>query len=86
MIHGGILHGQEKYVRLLQQNKYYIIPTVNVDGLQYIEDHYKKTGIIEAKRTNMNINLVTKECNTTTGGVDLNRNYGYNWGVNTRKE
>ena len=63
MIHGGILHGDKRYNNLLLQNKYYIVPTVNVDGLAFIEDIYRKTGVLEEKRKNMNIG--TKACNAT---------------------
>lgn len=85
MIHGGIIHNDEKYIRLLQQNKYYIIPTVNIDGLQYIEDQYLKTGIIEAKRTNMHVHIQkNRKCNDTEAGVDLNRNYAYKYGIGSQ--
>lgn len=78
MLHGE-LHGNERYSKLLAQNKYYVIPTVNVDGLNYIEEQYWKTGHIRPKRTNMHV--VNKKCSLTEAGVDLNRNYGYKWGV-----
>jgi len=32
-----------------------MIPTVNVDGLTYIEESYNKNGTAPDKRTNMNI-------------------------------
>ena len=44
MIHGGIVHNDLKQQKLLLQNKYYVIPTVNVDGVAFMEDHYFKTG------------------------------------------
>lgn len=49
----------------------------------YIEEMYRKTGILEAKRSNMNIN--SKKCNDTLAGVDLNRNYGYGFGQGDSK-
>jgi len=55
MIHGGLIHNNKRYFNLLMQNKYYVIPTVNVDGLVYIEDHYHKEGKLLEKRKNMNI-------------------------------
>ena len=55
MIHGGLLHNNKRYFNLLMQNKYYVIPTVNVDGLVYIEDHYHNEGKLLEKRKNMNI-------------------------------
>jgi hypothetical protein len=54
------------------------IPSVNPDGVKYIEDQYKKQGILLAKRKNMD--HIDKKCDGTIGGVDLNRNYGYKWG------
>ena len=38
LIHGGLFHGNEEYKQLLKQNKYYLIPSLNVDGTAYIED------------------------------------------------
>ena len=75
MLHGA-MHGNEKYEKMLIQNKYYVIPTVNVDGLDYIEQEYKKTGVLLPKRTNMHLGNDI-QCDSTVGGVDLNRNYGY---------
>ena len=80
MLHGA-MHGNEKYEKLLIQNKYYVIPTVNVDGLNFIEQEYKKTGVLLPKRTNMHLSKETKCDNKTIDGVDLNRNYGFQWGV-----
>ena len=78
MIHGGILHEDERYFNLLRQNKYYIVPTVNVDGLAYIEAGYRKTGDFPEKRTNMH--ATSKACSGTIApGVDLNRNYDFAW-------
>ena len=36
LIHGGIVHRKKHEFNLLIQNKYYFIPTINVDGLKYI--------------------------------------------------
>jgi hypothetical protein len=79
MIHGGVVHKNKRYRNLLMQNKYYMVPTVNVDGLAYIEEIYAKTGVLEAKRLNMNIGKGLG-CNSTLAGVDLNRNYDFNFG------
>jgi len=62
----------------LKQNKYYVIPSVNVDGVAYIEDRYKELGILEPKRTNMN-NRSHGKCGDRESGVDLNRNYAFNF-------
>ena len=56
-----------------------MIPTVNVDGLAYIEDNYVQSGVLLEKRTNMDIH--SDKCEKTMAGVDLNRNYGYKFGT-----
>jgi len=71
----GYLHNDEYHINLLFQNKYDVIPTVNVDGLNHIEETYLKYDMLVAKRTNMHIQ--TNKCNATLGGVDLNRNYEF---------
>ena len=63
---------------MLEQNKFYVIPVLNVDGSNYIEEQYLKTGEIPPKRTNMDIK--SKNCSKSDGGVDLNRNFGYMFG------
>ena len=55
VIHGGIVHKNTQDLLLLAQNKYLVIPTVNVDGLVYIEQQYKATGDLPVKRSNMHI-------------------------------
>jgi len=79
LLHGGLVHRQQEYVNLLLQNKYFVIPSVNVDGVAFIEEEYIKTGRLPEKRKNMNIQ--SKECSTAEAGVDLNRNYDFNWGI-----
>jgi hypothetical protein len=82
LIFEGIVNQNQEYFKLLAQNKYYLIPTVNVDGAALIEKTYKKDGIIIWKRTNMNINTpLNHTCTVDDAGVDLNRNYAYNWGT-----
>jgi hypothetical protein len=44
MIHGGIIHKNQRDFNMLVQNKYYAIPTVNVDGLAFIEENYLNKG------------------------------------------
>ena len=43
-----------------------------------IEENYLKTGEILPKRTNMDIS--SRNCSKSEGGVDLNRNFGYMFG------
>lgn len=53
MIHGAT-HNDERYKNMLTQNKYYIVPVVNVDGLAEIEREFNKTGKVLTRRKNMN--------------------------------
>lgn len=64
---------------MLVQNKYYVIPSVNVDGVAFIENEYVKTGSLLDKRKNMHI--TSNKCKIKEAGVDLNRNYDFKWGV-----
>ena len=80
MLHGYV-HNDKHYVDLLLQNKYYVIPVVNVDGLGWIEEEWTKNKVLKNKRKNMNptlnkFNLCDDFANT---GVDLNRNYAVDW-------
>jgi carboxypeptidase T len=77
MLH-GLEHKDEKYLQMLAQNKYYIIPIVNVDGVNDIEQSFLKTGKIVPRRKNMNPTR-GENCKGETRGVDLNRNYSVNW-------
>jgi len=82
LIHGGIIHNDEKYTNLLLQNKYYVLPVTNVDGLNDIEEHYNKTGEWLTRRKNMNFEAATADmCKgpLEERGVDINRNYGVDW-------
>lgn len=79
MLHGGVLHKNQRDFNLLVQNKYYIIPTINVDGLAFIEDQYLKDGTYYHQRKNLHVDS-RADCKLGTQGVDLNRNWGYNFG------
>lgn len=78
MLHGGLLHGDEKYFHLLTQNKYYVVPVVNVDGLADIESIWETTGEFLPRRKNMNP-MYHDVCDSANRGVDLNRNYAMYW-------
>ena len=72
------MNDNDHYRNLLLQNKYYVVPSFNVDGVKFIEDKYKETGVMEPKRTSMHIRK--EGCSDLGGGVDLNRNYDFNFG------
>ena len=40
----GLIHNDQKYINMLAQNIYYVVPVVNVDGVAAISDHFIKTG------------------------------------------
>ena len=68
---------------MLKNNKYYFIPVLNVDGLAYIEDNHasgEKFKIVD-KRKNMD-GSAAGDCDGTTLGVDLNRNYDASFNLN----
>lgn len=63
--------GNEKVVRLINSRDIHIIPVVNPDGMEYdIKDGSYKMWRKNRKRNS-----------DGTYGVDLNRNYGYQWGT-----
>ena len=80
MLHNGLAHFDKSALSLLKQNKYYVIPSVNVDGVAFIENRYLATGQLLRKRKNMHQR--SDACGPDRGGVDLNRNYGYKFGFN----
>jgi len=87
LIHGGVVHKDPYYQNLLQQNVYHIVPVVNPDGLYMIEEDFPKTKKVLKKRKNQNPNAMESadknhtKCAQEDAGVDLNRNYGVDWGV-----
>ena len=69
---------------LLDNRVLYFVPVVNPDGYKINQDYYFSTGGVafgyhrkNARDTNGN-GLVDRG----TDGIDLNRNYGYQWGLN----
>lgn len=64
---------------MVAQNRYYVVPIVNVDGVALITDYWNKNNEILMKRKNMNPKYLSM-CDAANGGVDLNRNYGKFWG------
>ena len=85
LIHGGIVHHNLEDINLLMQNKYYVIPSVNVDGIAYIERNYAKSGRIIPIRKNRHATVKcmskSKKAKPRYQGVDLKRNYGFKWGT-----
>ncbi|MEC8839049.1 MAG: M14 family zinc carboxypeptidase [Candidatus Neomarinimicrobiota bacterium] len=66
---------------LLDNREMWFIPIINPDGYAYNESISPDGGGMHRK--NRRSNPPNSSCNMgTQQGVDLNRNYGYNWGVN----
>jgi len=88
LLHQGIVNKNEKYMDMLAQNIYYIVPIINKDGVALIEKEFPKKGDIMKKRKNMNPNATKSKkgytCAIEDSGVDLNRNYPIDFGVGVR--
>ena len=52
LLHGAIVHKKPQFINLLVQNKYYVVPIVNVDGVVAIEKEYLRTGELKMIRKN----------------------------------
>ena len=66
---------------LLDNREIWLVPIINPDGYAYNESISPSGGGMHRK--NRRTNPSNSSCNTgTQQGVDLNRNYGYNWGAN----
>jgi len=66
---------------LLDNREMWFIPIINPDGYAYNESISPDGGGMHRK--NRRSNPPNSSCNMgTQQGVDLNRNYGYNWGAN----
>lgn len=85
MLHKAFVQNDEKYLNLLMQNTYYIVPIINVDGVSLIEKDFQKSFHILNQRKNMNPNAIKDKtgtpCQAQMSGVDLNRNWGVDFGV-----
>jgi carboxypeptidase T len=68
-------------VNLLRNNHLLFVPIVNLDGFKHISDEYHSTGKIVHRRKNMRDAPQCRESDWQSGGIDLNRNYGYKWGI-----
>ena len=70
----GEIEKNDHWHSLLQDNKFIFMPVFNVDGVNYIEEHWKTDHKILPKRKNMDTG---SPCGVSTYdkdmGVDLNR-------------
>ena len=90
LLHQGYVWKNEKYLNLLAQNKYYFVPTINVDGLALIEENFQNSSQYMKKRKNMSPNARKSkegfECLPEDSGVDLNRNYDISFGFGEKTQ
>jgi len=80
LIQLGFLQKDPHYQKLLQQNKYFFMPIFNVDGSAFIEANWVQNHKIPAKRKNTNPSFKCGGTLDIDGGVDLNRNFGVDFG------
>jgi hypothetical protein len=71
LIHGGLVHKDQRYQNLMAMNKYYVIPSINVDGVNFIEEKYRETGLILPKRTNMHFRHNVIDMDYKTGKLQM---------------
>ena len=73
-----------KMKELLRDNIIFFVPILNIDSYLYIINSYRKDPTnkeVLMIRKNRNID---KKCGAMTGGVDLNRNYGFKFGLDNK--
>lgn len=80
LIQMGFIQKDPFYEKMLEQNRYYFMPIVNVDGVAMIEEFWKKDGEIIPRRKNMSKTSSKCKDSTVEVGVDLNRNFAVNFG------
>jgi murein tripeptide amidase MpaA len=80
-----ILHGYEHhdvaYRTLLKEIAIVFIPLVNVDGFVYISDFYDEHKNWSYIRKNRNVQEEMQYCQDELQGVDLNRNYAFEFAL-----
>lgn len=87
LIQQGVIEKDANTAKLLEDNKFYFVPALNVDGLALIEENWQKNKTITPIRKNRD---TTVEKNTQglaqlqnepqeAEGVDLNRNFPVNF-------
>lgn len=91
LLHGAFVEQDQGMRNLLAQNKYYVVPCVNPDGVNLVEQNWQKDHTVLKKRKNMSPNAVRSSkqnftCLPEDSGVDLNRNYGIDFGVGEKTQ
>jgi len=78
----GYEHGNREYIDLMTNAAIIIVPMVNVDGVFYIDKAWIMTSKFEYIRKNRHVYDKQRGCQPEDQGVDLNRNYDYQFGDN----
>src|SRR4030095_8585747 len=60
----------------------YFVPVVNPDGYRINQDYYLSTGVFGYHRKNARDINANGLVDRGIDGIDLNRKYGYPWGLN----
>lgn len=72
--------GNSEVSEILSTINVYIVPIVNLDGVNYICQNFITSGFVEIRK-NRN-SAATPKCSTNDVGIDLNRNYDISWDIN----
>lgn len=70
-----------KFHELFRDSVLFFLPVVNVDSYEYINKNWRhdvKENILMIRKNRH----ISPECDIFTGGVDLNRNYDFKFGIN----
>ena len=80
LLQKGEVQPSDKWKKLLGMNKYIFVPIFNVDGVALIEDQWVKTHKIVGDRKNMDNKVAGCSLGQVDSGVDINRNFGIDFG------
>jgi murein tripeptide amidase MpaA len=76
----GYLNNDEQVRKVLATSGLYFVPLVNYDGYAKISSVYVSDGYLAMIRKNQRPDS-NYNCGFDEIGVDLNRNYGFQWGI-----
>ena len=69
-----------KWHLFFKHNALFIVPIVNIDSYIFMNENWQSDDEEDVLDIRKNRNIA-KECTIYNGGVDLNRNYDFNWGM-----
>ena len=71
-----------KFKEFFKDNVLFLVPVVNTDSYLYITRNYKRSSNREEVLMIRKNRHIAAACGPLTGGVDLNRNYSFKFGLN----